>query len=138
MTVRAVSKAAAPAAAFFLAGCVGAGASDDSGPPLAPNTPVFEGKVDPKFAGTWKTKDGNSSLQLGKDGALKVETISNSQSGKSDVKVSGQWLVKDKHLTLRYSGKSNEPEVIQYTATLSGNSLTLELGRGRLKTTYRR
>jgi hypothetical protein len=139
MTFRAASGAVAPAAALFLAGCFGAHASEDEGGgPPTPRVVVFEGAVDPNFAGTWKTKGGNSTLILGKDGALKSETISYSPAGRSDTKVSGQWLVKDGRLTLKYPGKTKEQEFIQYTAELSGKTLTLNLAGGRLKTVYTR
>jgi hypothetical protein len=129
---------AALAATVGLAGCSGA-TDDDSAQAVPSKISVFEGRVDPLFVGTWKSKNGNSTIQLGKDGALNVETISFSPAGKSDVKVSGQWLIKGDSLTLKYTDNKNHQTVLlQYKASLSGNKLKLDQGGGRLTTIYTR
>lgn len=128
---------AAFAAAVGTSGCRPLADSDDATVPTRQSV-AFEGSVDPRFAGTWKSRNGYSVLELDKDGALKSETISFSQKGRSDTKVAGEWRIKGSDLLLRYAGPGGGATVIKYTASLAGNKLGLAIAGGRIKVAYTR
>jgi hypothetical protein len=122
--------------AAALAGCQN---SDDLEPAFVPKSHAFEGQVDPKFAGTWVSTDGVSTLDLGKDGTLKIQTLTPSPSGQSKSKVDGKWLASNGSLLMQY-GKAGTPDetVLKYSANLSGREMKLKQDGGRTETTYRR
>ncbi len=124
------------AAASLLAGCKKGG--DDYEPSVVPKTFAFEGQVEVKYAGTWRSSDGSNTLELAKDGGLNIKTVTRSVAGKSVSTVSGLWLAKGNNLVFKYSVRSQPTTVVSYSATLSGSSLTLAQSGGRIKTTYQR
>jgi len=136
MTRNAIWIAALIAASIQMAGCKGA--NEDFAPAILPKTFAFEGKVEPKYVGTWHSTEGHSTVDILKDGALKVETVTQSVAGKSVVNVSGQWLASGDNLMFRYQDKSHRSIVLKYAASVSGNTLVLQQATSRLKTSYHR
>ena len=136
MTRRALWTVAAIAATVLAGGCKGA--DDEYAPAFVPKTYAFEGKLEPKYVGAWVSADGSSTLGIVKDGGLKIDTASRSVAGKSLSHVAGQWLASGGTLMFRYTVGSQAPTVLKYSATLSGNTLTLQQADGRAKTTYKR
>ena len=127
---------AALAAAVASLGCQKA--DDEYAPAVKPKTFTFEGKVDTHYVGNWGTADGSSNLDIEKDGELKIETVTNSVTGKSVGHISGNWLTEGKSLMFRYSVGSQAPTVLKYTASIAGNVLTLTQDGSSVKTTYKR
>lgn len=116
-------------AAILAAGCQGGNAEDEYEPAVVPKSVAFEGKVDAKYAGTWKSADGSSTLALAEDGRLKIESVVNSQNGKSTSKTEGKWLASGNDL------------LFQYGTTTLRNGASFEKGKlilqhGRMKTVY--
>lgn len=136
MKPRALWTVAAIAAAVLAAGCKSA--DDEFAPAFVPKVYPFQGAVQPKFVGTWKTADGSSKLDIVKDGGLKIETVTRSMKGTSIGHVSGKWLADGDTLMFQYTVGSQKPTVLKYTATLAGTSLTLKQVDGRSKTIYKR
>lgn len=136
MTHRPLGMALALASAVLVAGCKNA--DDEYAPAVLPKVYPFEGKVDTRYVGTWKTADGNSTLDILKDGKLDIETVNFSQNGKSVGHVSGDWLTSGSDLMFKYSIGKQAPTVLKYTATLDGAKLTLQLADSKTKTVYTR
>jgi hypothetical protein len=134
MIPRAFQMATAVAVAGLLVGCR-ALVEDDSGPPK-PEAVTFQGAVDTKYAGVWTTENKRSTLELGKDGKLKIGVVAASPYGDRTAERLGTWLVNGTDLLLKYSQKDQEDAILRYKATLSGNSLTLV--QGRMKSVYKR
>jgi len=111
---------------------------DELAPAFVPKTYNFEGQIDTKFVGTWKTSDGNSTIDLDPKGACKIDTIIHSMSGKTTSRVDGKWLATDGSLMFQYGDASHGTTVLKYNATLKGNTLDLQQAGGRMKTTYHR
>ena len=132
--MRAPSHRVAVLAAALAVGCKGA--EDDLEPARMPKPVAFAGKVDPSYAGAWHSQDGNSKLDLGKDGSARIEAVSTSVKGRSVSRVVGLWLVSKGDLLLRYPEKAGGETTVKYAARLSGDSLTLL--HGTLKTFYSR
>jgi len=114
------------------------GAADDTEPAVVPKAVAFAGKVEPRFAGMWKATAGDDTLDLGKDGALAIESVTNSVAGKSKNRVKGSWLASGEGLVFRYADASGGETTLKYGAKLAGDTLVLQQSGGRLKTTYRR
>jgi hypothetical protein len=134
--------AAALAAAAFsitctsiLSGCNAAEMDDGNGTVPQPKAFSFDGTVDSKYVGTWKSAT-NSMLELNKDGTVSAETIAHTAGGISDVRIKGQWLVKDNKISVRYPDKAKNLVTMQYVADLSGNKLDLTISNTKIKTTY--
>jgi hypothetical protein len=127
---------AATAATVLNFGCKGA--DDEYAPAVRPQVADFKGGIDPRYAGTWKTDNGDSTLIIDKNGDVGIENISKFMSSKSVVHEKGTWLVDGGSLLMRYSHAAGSPVVLKYAATLSGNTLTLLQAAGRLKTVYHR
>ena len=127
---------ATAAAAILASGCQKA--DDEFAPAFVPKTYTFEGKVDPRYAGTWASSDGASSMELVKDGSLKLETTTRSISGKSVSHVSGKWVGTADSLMFQYVVGSQPPTVLKYEASLSGNTLTLHQEGAKAKMAYRK
>lgn len=125
--------AAATAAAVLLAGCAG---PEDITQAPRPAAVSFGGKIDPRFVGSWTSKDGTSKIDMLKDGSVNLVTIIRSPYGKAVNKVSGKWLVNGSDLLFDYSDKTHDMIVVKYAATLSGESMTLTQAGGRIKTKY--
>jgi hypothetical protein len=121
--------------AVVLGACKGA---DDVEPGFVPKTYAFQGEVDKKFAGTWVSTDGISTLDLGEDGNLKIQTLTPSPSGATKSNLEGKWLVSDGSLLMQYGASGKESTVLKYSSTLSQNELKLKQEGGRRETTYRR
>jgi hypothetical protein len=121
--------------ALLLTGCKG---NDDLAQSVPPKTFLFEGKIDPKFVGTWKTPSGISTLDLAKDGSLKIVTVSESRNGKNTIKVSGNWLRHDSDLLFRYTVEGQGPVLLKYTAKLDGKTLTMQQAGMKVKAVYKR
>jgi hypothetical protein len=136
MTAKATWTVAVFAAAVLPVACKGG--QDDDAPAVGPTAIQFKGKVEPKFAGDWKSTDGNSSLKLHKDGIAEIETTSFSQKGKDVADVAGKWLLDGSALLFDYQDRSRAAIVLKYDAVLSGSTLTLSQAKGRIKTTYHR
>ena len=136
MNRRSLWMVAGVAATILVAGCKSA--DDEYAPAFVPKTYPFEGKVDTKYVGAWKSSDGSSTLNIVKDGNLTIETTSRSVAGTSVSHVSGQWLASGDALMFKYSVGSQPPTMLKYTATVSGKALTLQQAGGRMKTTYAR
>ena len=136
MTAKTIWAAPVLIAAVLIAGCKKE--DDEFAPAVVPKTYAFEGKVDPKFAGSWESADHSSTMEIEKDGGLKIDTTSNSVVGKSVSHVTGNWLVNGNDLMFRYTVGTQTPTVLKYVATLSGNTLTLKQAEGRQATAYKR
>lgn len=119
---------------FLLSGCR---PEDGEEPAILPKKVTFEGKVDPRFVGTWTTADGGSRLDLAKDGGLMIVAKSRTPKGLSTSEYVGSWLVSGEKLRLRYREPSGQT-TLEYGAKLAGDTLTTQQPGGRLKTTYRR
>lgn len=119
-----------------LFGCKGE--DDELAPAVKPRTFTFEGKPDARFAGTWQSKDGRSTLDMTKEGGLKIATAVQSQQGKNVSTVEGDWGVSGDRLSMRYAEKSGENTVLKYVAKLDGNTLELTPDGGKIKTVYSR
>lgn len=109
---------------------------DELEPAFVPKTYAFEGEIAPKFAGTWVSTDGVSTLDLGKDGTLKIQTLTSSPSGKAKSNVAGKWLASGGNLLLNYKEASGGETTLGYAAALAGEKLTLQQNGGGRKTTY--
>ena len=127
---------AALAAAVASLGCQKA--DDEYAPEVKPKSYTFEGNIDSKFVGNWGAADGSSELDIEKDGTLKIDTVTNSVSGKSVGHVSGNWLAEGKSLMFRYAVGARTPTVLKYTAAISGSVLTLSKEGSTVKITYKR
>jgi hypothetical protein len=127
---------AAIAATVLSSGCKHD--DDEFAPAVLPKTYTFEGKIEPKFAGSWKTADGNSSIDLSKDGSVSMETIIRSVAGKNTSKVSGKWLATSDSIVFQYTIGSQKPTTVKYMAALDGNTLTLQQPESKVKTVYKR
>jgi len=125
------------AAIAISSGCKGA-EDDEYAPAVRPKAFAFTGKQDAKFAGKWRTADGDSTVEILKDGNLNLQTVSHSQSGKSVSDLKGQWLVDGSSLLFQYSVDKQPPTTLKYTATLAGDTLTLVPDGGKVKTVYKR
>jgi hypothetical protein len=123
------------AGVILLAGCK---TGDDYTQASTPKAVVFEGKLDPRFVGTWKTPGGISTMDLQKDGKLAIETVSESRNGKNDIKVSGQWLKKDSDLLFRYTVQGQGQVLLKYSAKLDGKTLTLQQAGMKVKSVYKK
>lgn len=122
-------------ASLALIGCNGP--EGDDGPPM-PKFVEFEGKVDPQLVGFWKSEGGRSGLDLTEDGSAKILTVSASPKGDVRSTLEGNWLCKDKDLLLRYTAPGQPQSTVKYRFELSGDSMTLIQGSGRMKTVYKR
>lgn len=122
-------------AAGLLAGC--RPPVDDDSPPK-PSTAVFQGSVDSRFVGRWKTANGRSALVMDKDGALTIESVIATPKGDTKTQVTGKWLVDRGRLLLQYVQTDQPVTVLPYEASLAGNKLTVVQAHGRLKTVYLR
>ncbi|RYG45476.1 hypothetical protein EON79_12525 [bacterium] len=130
-----LSWAAALAAAVLTVGCQKS-EEEEFEPAIVPKTVAFEGKVDEKYAGTWVTADGKSTLGLSKDGALKVGTVTNSPQGKKTASLDGKWLASDGSLLMKYADASGQDTVLKYLASFEGTKLVLQQSAGGMKTVY--
>jgi hypothetical protein len=131
---RAPMMAVAFAAAVHLCGCKPS-TDDDSGPPKPPVV-AFTGSADTKFVGNWKSTDGRSGLDMAKDGTVSILAVAATPSGDRKTSLTGSWLFNGTYLLLKYSDKGQAELVIRYTATLSGNTLTLLQVGARKKLVY--
>lgn len=122
--------------ALTVVGCKGS--DDDLEPAFVPKNHTFEGEVAPNFVGKWKTEDGVSTLDLGRDGVLKVQTVTPSPSGKRTSTVDGQWRVSSGNLLMQYRSESGGSTVLKYAAQLANDSMTLQPEAGKAKKVYHR
>lgn len=134
MNRRTLGMVAALAATVLGAGC--RNADDEFAPAVVPKTYAFEGKVDAKYVGTWSSGDGNSVIDLLKDGTLKIATTTRSMAGKNTSHVNGQWLAQGDALMMHYTVGTQAPTVLKYSATLSDGALSLTPDGSRTKTVY--
>lgn len=118
----------------LLGGCKSE--KDELEPAVVPRTVSYQGEVDAKYVGNWKGRAGNSTLLLGKDGSLVIESITNSVNGKSKSHIEGMWLADSGDLLFRYKEKSGDETTLKYKADLKGDQLVLQQQGGRLKTEY--
>ena len=132
MTFRSIGVAVI--AATLLLGCKNT--DDDVEPAVLPKKVTFEGDVDSKYVGLWKSPDGASMLDLSKEGVVKIEQRIVAANGKSTSHVEGTWLAKGDDLLFRYPEKSGGETTLKYAAKLSGNTLVLGQSGGRIKRTY--
>ncbi len=95
---------------------------------------AFEGKLDPKYLGSWKAKDG-SSLDLKSDGTMDLVAISQGPTGASKKSLSGHWLSKDGDLLLQYA-QGGSLATIKSAAERTGSTLTLVQAGNHFKTVY--
>ena len=123
-------------AAMIVVGCKSP--DDDLEPAFVPKVHAFEGSVDQKLAGKWVTTDGVSTLEMAKDGALKVQTLRPSPSGKSASNVEGKWLASSGSLLMQYGTPGQGETVLKYDVKVAGDTMTLQQEGGRLKTVYHR
>lgn len=95
-----------------------------------PNQPVtaFEGSVDSRFVGEWKTENGQSSYTLKPDGSFQLKSKVSTPGGTMNTESKGSWLVKDDRMLF----KGADGLVAAYRHSLSGNRLTLSL-TGKMK-----
>lgn len=109
-------------------GCSGMGNEISESKPNA--SVAFEGKVDERFTGTWKSADGVSTYQLKKDGTYELESkIPVAGQGPIHSHLEGEWKVqKDKFLF-----RDGQQNVVPYAYTFEDGVLELSL-TGRLKT----
>lgn len=84
----------------------------------------FEGKVDPKIVGTWKSTDGRSTIVLNADGTTANHAKVPSPKGVQEMNTKGKWLAQEDALLLKDEGK----DAIRYFVTLT-DPTTLELRR---------
>lgn len=136
MTRSIIGMVALLATAIHVCGC--RGSEDDYAPAVVPRTFAFEGKIEPKYVGNWSSTDGSSTIDIMKGGVLKIETVSRSVAGQSVGHITGKWLVDANNLSFQYVVGAQKPTVLKYSASISGNTLTLQLSGGKMKTTYRR
>lgn len=112
--------------------------ADDVEPAVAPKSVAFAGSVDTRFIGVWRSADGGSTLDLGKDGGLKLTQTTRSQNGATTSSFEGRWLADAGKLRLRYADAAKQETTIEYAATFAKGALVLGQPGGRVKTTYRR
>jgi hypothetical protein len=127
--------ATALAAAVLSAGCK---SDQEYAQASQPKPVIFDGKVDPKFVGVWKSTNGLSTMDLQKDGSVKIETISNSRNGPNDNKVSGEWRASGSNLLFHYDSKQSGSVILKYSAVLAGKTLTMQQTGMKLKMVYKR
>ncbi len=127
---------AAFAAAILVAGCKKA--DDEFAPAFVPKTYTFQGKLDPVYSGTWVASDGSSTLDIQKDGTLKIDSVTRSVAGKSVSHITGKWLVDSTSLMFQYTVGSQPQTVLKYGATVSGSSLTLVQEGAKRKMVYKK
>lgn len=130
-------RTAASAAVLWaaLAGLCGCAEPEPDTPSAGPPAVAFEGKVEPDLVGAWKTDDGRSGLELGKDGTLKVLFVAATPGGDSKSTHVGEWRADAGKLVMRYRTGEQEATV-RYAYQKSGNQMTLT--QGQMRTTYRR
>lgn len=119
-----------PLAALAVSGCKPP--EDEFAPAFVPKSVPFQGAVDARFVGDWRSPDGIARLQLDKDGGMRIEQVIHSQNGKSTSKTQGSWRYDQGRLLMNY-----EDTTLSYAATLSGNHLVLTSKSG-MKTNYLR
>ncbi len=127
---------AALAAAVLSVGC--RSPDDEFAPAFHPRVYAFEGSVEPKYVGTWRSLDGDSTLNLAKDGVLRIEVVSRSVAGRIVKHYSGQWLADGDGVRFRYRAGAQPDKVLKYRASLAGATMTLKQPEGHGKTTYKR
>jgi len=120
----------------MAAGCKPAPSETDDTPPK-PAAVAFEGTVDPKFVGTWKTAKETSCLDLRKDGSAQILSAHPSPRGIVKSTLEGSWLVSGGDLLLRYTVPHQTETIVKYPATLSGNKMILVQG-SKSKESYTR
>ncbi|HEY0866022.1 MAG TPA: hypothetical protein VGE01_01515 [Fimbriimonas sp.] len=128
------------ATALVLAGALVGCRNEDAGlePAFVPKTHVFEGAVDERYVGVWTSTDGVSTLDLAKDGSLKIETLTPTPSGSSKSEVGGKWLASDGNLLFQYGDEKKGMTVLKYNAKLEKDALKLKQDGGRSETAYKR
>lgn len=108
----------------------GCGTGDDAQSAGSEET-QFEGKVDERFVGVWKSKVGQSEYELKKDGTYHLESTVNTPGGKLDTKSDGKWLVSGDMLLFQDPQGSTS----KYKFELKEGTLTLLLnGKSNHKT----
>lgn len=96
----------------------------------------FEGSVDPKFVGKWKSPDRDSRYEFLKDGKYVADSIIQVK-GRDPIKshLEGQWKVSNDRMLFRDAAGT----VVPYIYTLKGDELELSLtGKMKTKTRLRR
>jgi hypothetical protein len=89
----------------------------------APKVVAFGGKPDEKFAGKYKTVDGDRTYSFESDGKFRLDGTIDNRGQKMPVKVEGAWSVDGD----RFLVKDQSSNVVPYTYTLEGKTLTLTL-----------
>lgn len=126
--------AASAAVLIALSGCASPKEDvDQSGPPPPPK---FAGKVDSDLVGNWKTADGQSELDLHKDGTLQIDTATPGPQGTVKGQKTGAWLVDGGRLVLKYKLDSGSDQVVSYGLQHSGTSMTLSTKVPKRETKY--
>lgn len=119
-----------------LSGCVGG--QGDGGEPAGPAKVEFTGQVDSALAGTWRTKESDSILALGKDGSLQIDSTFNTPKGIQHATKHGSWLSDPDRLRLRYKEDNGQETTIAYSMKVSGNTMTLTTKVPKKDTVYTR
>jgi len=101
---------------------------DDVAPKMKEVT--FQGEVDPKFVGNWKTEKETSGLDLHKDGTAVIASAVPSPKGIVKSSLNGSWRVANGELYIQYTDRQHVVTTIKYPAKLSGPKMTLDQGSG--------
>ena len=124
MTIWKATPLLASLALFGSWGC-GPGTGSDE---LSAAMPKFEGKVDERFVGHWKTSDERSKYEFSKDGRYSLESKVRTPNGTLDTKSAGDWLISDDRFLIRDANGN----IASYRWTIQGGKLKLAL-TGSLK-----
>jgi hypothetical protein len=99
---------------------------------------AFEGQVNKDLVGEWKSKGGESLMELREDGSSTFETKVATPGGAQQVKVDGKWLAKDATLMIQ-DASGPQTKVIAYTFKVLGpKELELSTSFPAMKTPYTR
>lgn len=119
-----------------VTGCRNPEPADDTAAPVRA-TAVFEGKADPDYVGNWKTQDGNSELDLEKDGTAAILATVQGPGKKIVNHLVGDWALDNGNLLLRYSQNGAEV-VLKYAVSLKGDVLMVTEPPNKKPTEYRK
>jgi hypothetical protein len=100
-----------------------------------PKSVSFEGSVDEKLVGTWKSADGSSKYEFDQDGKFRLEGKIRTPGGEIDNKTNGEWKVNNNQLLI----KDANGYVIPYDLKTANDELTMtSIGSMKNKTTLKR
>ena len=124
-----------PIALSLLVAMVAIGCSHPEDDSVADGTPPpqkFEGTIDKRLVGAWKSPDGSQTMTINEDGKAKMEGYVNTPKGKQPINEAMEWKADASKLSFKMSSGT----VQKYAFTLEDDSLILKTAK--TSTTYKK